>query len=72
MNMDRDKYIKDSCISTIMALNPSLDWQDLDKLTYEELDELRESERVACNARTKYQLDRLERLHLKLTRKDNK
>jgi len=46
-----DKYIKDSCISTIIALNPSWDWQDLDKLTYEELDELRESERLAYNAR---------------------
>lgn len=49
--LDSEKYIKDSCISTIMALNPLLDWEDLDKLTYEELDELRESERLAYNAR---------------------
>ena len=49
--LDSEKYIKDSCISTIMALNPLLDWQDLDKLTYEELDDIRESERLAYNAR---------------------
>tara|TARA_B110000495_G_C22511317_1_gene312760 strand:- start:234 stop:434 length:201 start_codon:yes stop_codon:yes gene_type:complete len=49
--LDSDKYLKDSIVSLIMTFNPLLDFKDLYKLTYEELEDIRESERLAYNAR---------------------
>ena len=51
--LDSDKYAKDSIICLIMQFNPLLDYKELYKLSYEELETLRESERVGYNARLK-------------------
>ena len=49
--LDSDKYAKDSIICLIMMFNPLLDYKELYKLSYDELETLRESERVGYNAR---------------------
>ena len=49
--LDSDKYAKASIICLIMQFNPLLDYKILEKLDYEELEILREEERVGYNAR---------------------
>ena len=51
--LDSDKYAKDSIICLIMQFNPLLDYKILEKLSYDDLETLREKERVGYNARLK-------------------
>jgi len=51
--LDSDKYAKDSIICLIMQFNPLLDYKILEELSYDDLETLREKERVGYNARLK-------------------
>ena len=51
--LDSDRYARDSIICLIMQFNPLLDYKELYKLSYDELETLLESERVEYNARLK-------------------
>jgi hypothetical protein len=51
-----------SIVATILLFNPLLDYSDLVRLTYEELEELRETERLNYNKRLKSNKKVLENL----------
>lgn len=62
MKTNNDEILRNSIIGTIQLLNPLLDYSDLYRLTYKELQELRELERVSYNKRLKSNKKALENL----------